>query len=94
VFAEAAGPRYLNFYADRDVVLSRRSARLDLPGVTNIQVAGAGHLGAPRAGAVLDGLPGRFAAAEAGREQVHRSAPARRRRAPITATRQPLPIPA
>lgn len=94
VFAEAAGPRYLNFYADRDVVLSRRSARLDLPEVTNIQVAGAGHLGAPRAGAVLDSLPGRFAAAEAGRGPVQRAVPSRRQRAPIAATRQHLPIPA
>jgi pimeloyl-ACP methyl ester carboxylesterase len=83
VFAGDLSPRYLNFYAARDVVVPRRSARLDQPEVTNIAVAGAGHIGTAQAGALLDTLPDRLAAAEALRP-----------RRPITASSRPLAVPA
>jgi pimeloyl-ACP methyl ester carboxylesterase len=92
VFAEATGPRYLNFYAARDVVLPRRSARLELPEVTNIAVAGAGHIGTPRAQAVLATLPGRLAAAEVAREPSPRVAARSGQRAPIGARSQHLSL--
>jgi pimeloyl-ACP methyl ester carboxylesterase len=94
VFTEAPSPRYLNFYAARDLLLPRSSARLDLPGVTNIAVPGAGHIGTPQARAVLDTLPGALMAAEASRQSHDRAARLRRQRAPIAAVSQQGSIPA
>lgn len=59
-----AGPRYLNFHCARDGVLSRRSARLDVDGVTNLELVDAGHLGATRADSLLAMLPRELASGE------------------------------
>ena len=60
----ASGPRYVNFHCSRDVVLSSRSARLDLDRVLNIELPDAGHLGATRAGSLLARLPRELVAGE------------------------------
>jgi len=60
----APGPRYVNFHCSRDVVLSPRSALLDVGGVTNIELPDAGHLGATRAGSLLARLSSELVAGE------------------------------
>jgi hypothetical protein len=60
----ATAPRYVNFHCSRDVVLSLRSARLEVGRVTNIELPDAGHLGATRAGSLLARLPGELLAGE------------------------------
>jgi triacylglycerol lipase len=60
-------PRYVNFYCSRDAVLPRRSARLDLDWVTNVEIEGAGHVGATQADPLLSDLPRALAAAELAR---------------------------
>ncbi|MGA8994722.1 MAG: alpha/beta fold hydrolase [Nocardioidaceae bacterium] len=71
----AGRPRYLNYYCARDAVLSRASARLELPQVENIELRDAGHVGAMHAEALLSGLPHRLAAAEVARRPVPWPAP-------------------
>ena len=41
-----------------------RSARFDVDGVENIEITGAGHIGAMRAGSLLAGLPAELATGE------------------------------
>jgi pimeloyl-ACP methyl ester carboxylesterase len=57
-------PHYLNFYCTKDAVLTRRSARLQDSAAHNIEITGAGHIGATRADSLLARLPAELAAAE------------------------------
>ena len=63
-------PRYLNFYCARDAVLTRRSARFEVERVENVEITGAGHIGATRAGSLLSRLPSDLAAAERSRRPL------------------------
>jgi pimeloyl-ACP methyl ester carboxylesterase len=72
VFDGRPAPRYLNLHASRDAVVPTDCARLELPGIVNLEIPHSGHLGAPQAPAVLHTLHGRLTAVESTRRSHQR----------------------